>query len=103
MAKGLKVGDAVTVREEMRIPRKWEVYQQGLKRLKRGEVGHVVATADGRSVMVEFGGKQVKLASQRLERVAAPEAAATETSAKDGKSNGTPTKHTDSPLVDFDN
>src|SRR5437764_14700676 len=103
MAKGLKVGDAVTVREEMRLPRKSEVYQQGLKRLKRGEIGHVVATADGRSVMVEFGGKQVKLASQRLERVSEPTPAAAETaaSANDVKTNGSQIKRPVFPLVDF--
>jgi len=69
MAKGLKPGDTVTVREEIRMPRKSEVYQQGLKRLRPGDVGRIVGAAEGRSVVVEFaGGKQVKLASQRLER-----------------------------------
>src|SRR2546421_183306 len=69
MAKGLKVGDAVTVREEMRLPRKSDVYQQGLRRLRRGDVGQVIGMAEGRSVIVEFEGKQIILASQRLEKI----------------------------------
>jgi len=69
MAKGLKVGDAVTVREEMRLPRKTEAYQQGLKRLKPGDIGKIVSAVEGsRSVVVDFGGKNVPLASQRLNR-----------------------------------
>jgi hypothetical protein len=72
MAKGLKLGDTVTVREEMRMPRKSEVYQQGLRRIRPGDLGRIVSMAEGRSVVVEFaGGKQVKLASQRLERATA--------------------------------
>jgi hypothetical protein len=69
MAKGLKLGDTVAVREAMRMPQKSEAYAQGVKHLKRGEVGRIVEVAEGRSVFVEFeGGKRVKLASQRLER-----------------------------------
>jgi|GEM_PF-4688035 hypothetical protein len=74
MAKGLKVGDAVTVRKDMRLRRKDPAYQQGLKSIKSGEIGHVVSTADdrSRSVIVEFKGVPVKLASQRLERATPP-------------------------------
>lgn len=80
MAKGLKVGDAVTVRKEMRLRRKDPAYQQGLKRLRPGEIGHIVDMADGRSVIAEFKGTQVTLASQRLDRAEPPvvEVAATE-------------------------
>jgi hypothetical protein len=72
MAKGLKIGDAVTVREEMRLRRKDPAYAQGLKRLRPGDLGQVVDAAEGRSVVVEFDGKRVVLASQRLERVQPP-------------------------------
>src|SRR5690349_5601933 len=78
MAKGLKLGDTVTVREDMRMPRKSDAYAQGLKRLKPGELGRIVdIPVEGRSVVVEFGGgKRVKLASQRLERADEPSAEA---------------------------
>ncbi len=76
MAKGLKVGDAVTVREDLRLPRKTDAYKQGLRRLRHGDVGHIVSPADGRSVNIEFNGIQVTLASQRLERAEEPQAAA---------------------------
>ncbi len=69
MAKGLKVGDTVTVRKELRLPRKDPAYKAGLKRLRPGEIGRIVANAEGRSVVVEFEGKQVTLASQRLDYV----------------------------------
>jgi hypothetical protein len=68
MAKGLKVGDTVTVRKEMRLAQKSEAYQAGLKRLKPGIVGKVVDVAQGRSVIVDFDGKHVTLASQRLDK-----------------------------------
>jgi hypothetical protein len=103
MAKGLKVGDAVTVREEMRLKRSSEVYQQGLKRLKRGEIGHVIAAADGRSVVVEFSGKQVKLASQRLERVSEPVPELAEAPAAGTKTNGNRTTRGDAQLIDYNN
>ncbi len=107
MAKGLKLGDLVTVREEMRMPRKSEVYQQGLKRLKPGDVGQIVDTVAGqRSVVVEFtGGKRVKLASQRLER-AAPSAGDGESNGKDihsADSEGQQTTHEGANLIDYKN
>jgi hypothetical protein len=74
MAKGLKIGDAVTVREEMRLHRKDPAYTQGLKRLRPGDIGQIVDAAEGRSVVVEFDGKRVVLASQRLDRVQPPPA-----------------------------
>ncbi len=80
MAKGLKVGDAVTVRKELRLPRKDPAYKAGLKRLKPGDVGKIIANAEkGRSVVVDFDGRQVTLASQRLDFAKPPaEAAAPE-------------------------
>src|SRR5438874_2473811 len=72
MAKGLKVGDTVTVREELRLPRKDPAYQAGLHRLKPGELGTVVGPSDGRSVIVDFSGKKVTLSSQRLDQVKQP-------------------------------
>ncbi len=80
MAKGLKVGDAVSVRKEFRLPRKDPAYKAGLKRLKPGDIGKIVANVEGgRSVIVDFGGKQVTLASQRLDYAPKPaEAAAAE-------------------------
>jgi hypothetical protein len=73
MAKGLKVGDAVTVRKEMRLAQKSEAFKAGLKRLKPGLIGKVVDVAQGRSVVVDFEGKRVTLASQRLDKSAASE------------------------------
>ena len=75
MAKGLRIGDAVTVRQERRLPRNDPAYRQGLKRLRPGEIGQVVGAAEGRSVVVEFDGKRVTLSSQRLDRVVPPPAA----------------------------
>ncbi len=73
MAKGLKPGDAVTVRKPMSVSRKSEAYQQGLKRLRPGQIGKIVEMVEkARSVIVDFDGKQVKLASQRLERPSTP-------------------------------
>src|SRR5437764_15484854 len=72
MAKGLKSGDVVTVHKELRLPRKSEPYQQGLKRIKPGDMGKVVGEADGRSVLVEFNGVKLPLASQRLDKAPQP-------------------------------
>jgi hypothetical protein len=102
MAKGLKLGDTVTVREDMRMPRKSEAYAQGIKRLKPGELGRIVDIAEGRSVVVEFdGGKRVKLASQRLERAAEP-SAEVETNGK-RKGGDTTTLPDEAKLIDYDN
>lgn len=76
MAKGLKIGDAVTVRKDIRLKRKDDAYKQGLKRLRNGQIGQIISQADGRSVVVEFEGKHVTLASQRLDRVEPPAAPA---------------------------
>lgn len=80
MAKGLKVGDAVTVRKDTRLRRKDPAYKQGLKSIKSGEVGHVVSEGDdrSRSVVVEFKGVPVTLASQRLDRATPPVVTGTE-------------------------
>jgi hypothetical protein len=75
MAKGLRIGDAVTVRTERRLPRNDPAYKQGLKRLRPGEMGQVVGAAEGRSVVVEFDGKRVTLSSQSLDKVVRPPAA----------------------------
>ncbi len=72
MAKGLKVGDAVTVRKGLRLPRKDPAYKAGLRRLKPGDIGRIVANAEGRSVVVDFDGKRVTLASQRLDFAKSP-------------------------------
>ncbi len=104
MAKGLKPGDTVTVREEMRMPRKSEVYQRGLKRIKPGEIGHIVEVAEGRSVIVEFGDdKRVKLASQRLERATPAPVADTETNGKRRAAAGSKGKSTEANLINYDN
>jgi hypothetical protein len=88
MAKGLKVGDAVVVREELRLPRKTDAYQQGLRRLKPSDIGRIVNTADGRSVIVDFGGVQVTLASQRLNRAEEPKPAPVEAPATEAPRRG---------------
>jgi hypothetical protein len=80
MAKGLKVGDAVTVRKEMRLAQKSEAYKAGLKRLKPGLIGKVVDVAQGRSVVVDFEGRHVTLASQRLDKSTVSGKSATEAS-----------------------
>jgi hypothetical protein len=67
MAQGLKIGDIVTVRKEIRLKRVDPAYKRGLKRLKPGQVGEVIDRAEGRSVVVEFNGTPVTLASQRFE------------------------------------
>jgi len=104
MAKGLKLGDAVTVREEMRMPRKSEVYKQGLKRIKPGEIGRIVELAEGRSVVVEFaGGKRVKLASQRLERAAPPSADAELNGKRAASAGATGKSVTEANLIDYNN
>jgi hypothetical protein len=81
MAKGLKVGDAVTVRKEIRLAQKSEAYQAGLKRLKPGLIGKVVDVAQGRSVVVDFEGRHVTLASQRLDKSTVSDKKVTEASA----------------------
>jgi hypothetical protein len=86
MAKGLKIGDMVTVRKAMHLTQKSEAYQAGLKRLKPGIVGKVVDVAQGRSVVVEFEGRHVTLASQRLEKATASAQKATEANEESSKS-----------------
>jgi hypothetical protein len=89
MAKGLKVGDLVVVREEIRLPRKSEVYQNGLKRLRTTDIGKIVSAVEGsRSVVVDFGGKQISLASQRLNRAEEQKAAPAQAEAGEAPRRG---------------
>ncbi len=69
MAKGLKPGDLVTVKEPLSFTRSSEAYKQGLQTVKPGDAGRVVGTAKGRSMTVEFNGVQAAIASQRLQKV----------------------------------
>jgi hypothetical protein len=100
MAKGLKIGDAVTVREEMRLRRKDPAYVQGLKRLRPGDIGQVVDAAEGRSVVVEFAGKRVTLASQRLDRAQPP---AAPEPVESGKGSGADAGGRESDLIRYVN
>ncbi len=108
MAKALKVGDAVTVRKNLRLRRKDPAFQEGLKSLKPGEIGHVVNAGDehSRSVVVEFKGIQVKLASQRLDRATPPVVTGTEVP-EDGQPTqarrGRPRASAEAGLLNYNN
>jgi hypothetical protein len=67
VAKGLKPGDPVTVIELFRFKNNSAESKNGLKSVQPGEVGHVVETAQGRSVVVEFKGVRGTIPSRRLE------------------------------------
>ncbi|MEP7286993.1 MAG: hypothetical protein ABI947_14645 [Chloroflexota bacterium] len=72
MAKGLKVGDSVSVIKTVRFKPSSETFNNGLTSVKPGEIGTVLRTAAGRSVVVEFQGKEAILSSQRLESRTVP-------------------------------
>ena len=67
MAKGLKIGDVVTVRKEQPVPKDEAAYQAGLTKVKPGQRGRIVRTATGRGFVVEFDSREVVLSSQALD------------------------------------
>ena len=73
MAKGLKAGDTVSVTKIFKFKRASAIYKNGLHRVQPGDVGKVVDAASGRSVLVDFGGQEFTISSQRLQRVTVPE------------------------------
>ena len=68
MAKELKPGEQVTVNRELHISQKSEAYQQGLKRVKPGDIGEVVGPAEGRALTVKFNGIDMVVSKLRLAR-----------------------------------
>src|SRR5437667_369110 len=54
MAKGLKAGDSVAVSKPLKFKRTSNEYKAGLKSLEQGQIGQVVDSARGRSVVVEI-------------------------------------------------
>jgi len=69
MAKGLKAGDSVAVSKPLKFKKTSNEYKAGLKSLELGQIGQVVDSARGRSVIVEFEGKRATISSQRLEKM----------------------------------
>jgi hypothetical protein len=67
MAKGLKLGDKVSMREDYKVPAKEPAFTQGLILIKKGTLGRIVEEAGERSFVVEFEGGRVTLSSQRLD------------------------------------
>src|SRR5579871_3102395 len=69
MAKALKTGDTVSVSKPLKFKRNSAEYKSGLKSVTQGQVGQVIDSARGRSVVVEFEGKRATISSQRLQKV----------------------------------
>lgn len=76
MAKGLKIGDIVTVRKEQPIPKDEAAYQAGLTTVMPGRRGRIVKATSGRGFVVEFDSHQVVLSSQALDILPEPPAKA---------------------------
>ncbi len=74
MAKGLKAGDSVAVSKPLKFKRTSNEYKAGLKSLEQGQIGQVIDSARGRSVVVEFEGKRATISSQRLQKMQTGEA-----------------------------
>ena len=69
MAKGLKAGDSVSVSKPKKFKRTSVEYKNGLKSVAEGQVGQVIDSARGRSVVVDFEGKRATISSQSLQKV----------------------------------
>jgi translation elongation factor P/translation initiation factor 5A len=74
MAKGLKIGDVVTVRKEHLVPKDEAAYQAGLTKVEPGQHGRIVKVATARGFVVEFDSREVVLSSQSLDIWQAPPA-----------------------------
>ncbi|HVO44121.1 MAG TPA: hypothetical protein VMT34_15945 [Aggregatilineales bacterium] len=70
MARGLKVGDKVTVRQTYPVPANDPAYDQGLVAIQPGDIGSLIQATGKRSFIVEFKGVRISLSSQRLEEIA---------------------------------
>ena len=68
MAKELKFGEQVTVKRDVPVSRKSAAYQQGLKKIKPGDIGEVVGPAEGRALTVKFKGIETVVSKLRLTR-----------------------------------
>ena len=74
MAKGLKIGDIVTVRKEQPVPKGEAAYQAGLTTVMPGQRGRIVNAASGRGFIVEFDSHTVVLSAQALDILPDPPA-----------------------------
>ena len=74
MAKGLKIGDIVTVRKEQPVPKDEAAYQAGLTSVMPGRRGRIVKATSGRGFVVEFDSHEVVLSSQALDILPEPPA-----------------------------
>ena len=72
MAKGLKIGDIVTVRKAQPVPKAEAAYQAGLTRVMPGQRGRIVKATDGRGFIVEFDSHQVVLSAWALDILPEP-------------------------------
>src|SRR4051794_39085440 len=72
MARELKPGEQVQVKKTFRPKRASDAHQQGLKSVNPGDVGEVVGSAEGRSVVVRFKGIEFPITKQSLERFEEP-------------------------------
>jgi len=69
MAKGLKIGDKVTVNKNVPIEKDNPAFASGLEVVEMGRLGKVVKEGTGRSMLVDFDGVQVQISNQRLDLV----------------------------------
>ena len=74
MAKGLKIGDIVTVRKKQPVPKDEAAYQAGLTSVMPGRRGRIVKATSGRGFVVEFDSHEVVLSSQALDILPEPPA-----------------------------
>ncbi len=72
MAKGLKIGDIVTVRKAQPVPKDEAAYQAGLTKVMPGQRGRIVKTTDGRGFIVDFDSHQVVLSAWALDILPEP-------------------------------
>ncbi len=72
MAKGLKIGDIVTVRKAQLVPKDEAAYQAGLTTVEPGQRGRIVKATDGRGFIVEFDSHQVVLSAWALDILPEP-------------------------------
>jgi hypothetical protein len=74
MAKGLKIGDVVTVRKEQPVPKDEAAYQAGLTTVMPRQRGRIVKATDGRGFIVDFDSREVVLSAQALDILPEPPA-----------------------------
>ena len=74
MAKGLKIGDIVTVRKKQPVPKDEAAYQAGLTMVMPGQRGRIVKAANGRGFIIEFDSHELVLSAQALDILPDPPA-----------------------------